>query len=109
MIQQILKRSQSGEVKEQYDSIQVATVDSFQGMEKDIIILSTSITQPGCFCSDPQRLNVALTRAKHHLIVIGFLGVLQRTSSVFDKIITKSHELPPNWYLDTDEELNETK
>lgn len=43
-----------------------------QGLEKDVIILSTTVMQPGDFASDAQRLNVALTRAKHHLIVVGY-------------------------------------
>ena len=41
-----------------------------QGLEKPIIILSTAVTCPGSFVGDAQRLNVALTRAKHHLILV---------------------------------------
>lgn len=41
---------------------QVATIDSFQGAEKEIIILATTITRAAHFAADPQRLNVALTR-----------------------------------------------
>lgn len=41
-----------------------------QGLEKPVIILSTAVTRPGNFVGDAQRLNVALTRAKHHLIVV---------------------------------------
>ncbi|GMH36180.1 hypothetical protein BSKO_04048 [Bryopsis sp. KO-2023] len=75
------------------DSVQVATVDSFQGMEKDIIILSTSITQPGPFCSDGQRLNVALTRGKNHMVLVGCLPALQRTSGVLNEFISNSHRM----------------
>jgi superfamily I DNA and/or RNA helicase len=32
-------------------SIQVATVDSFQGAECDVIILTTAVTRPGAFAS----------------------------------------------------------
>ncbi len=41
-----------------------------QGLEKPIIILSTAVTRVGGFVADPHRLNVAFTRAKHHLILV---------------------------------------
>lgn len=41
-----------------------------QGLEKPVIILSTAVTRPGSFVGDAQRLNVALTRARHHLILV---------------------------------------
>lgn len=51
----------------------VDTVDRYQGDEKDIIILSLSLTTeniPEIF-DDTRRINVALSRAKQKLIVIG--------------------------------------
>lgn len=48
-----------------------------QGMEKDVIILTTAITKPTAFAADSQRLNVALTRARHHLMLIGCDPALQ--------------------------------
>ncbi|KAF2886144.1 hypothetical protein ILUMI_20029 [Ignelater luminosus] len=51
--------------------ITVNTVDSFQGQEKDIIILSFVRESSNQFVSDEQRLNVALTRAMHALYIIG--------------------------------------
>jgi hypothetical protein len=50
--------------------VTVATVDSYQGLEKPVIILSTAVTRAGAFVADPHRLNVALTRAKNHLILV---------------------------------------
>ncbi len=53
-------------------NVKVHTLDSFQGKEADVIILSTvrTGTQIG-FWNDYRRLNVGLTRAKHILRVIG--------------------------------------
>ena len=52
--------------------IQVHTLDSFQGKEADVIILSTVRTGNNMgFWNDYRRLNVGLTRAKHILRVVG--------------------------------------
>lgn len=60
--------------KEQLQQIAVSTIDSFQGQEADIIIVSLVRSNPEGkigFLSDYRRMNVALTRAKSKLIVIG--------------------------------------
>ncbi|KAK0090685.1 hypothetical protein PV325_008022 [Microctonus aethiopoides] len=49
----------------------VNTVDSFQGQERDVIIMSCVRSSGIGFLSDRQRLCVALTRAKHTLIICG--------------------------------------
>lgn len=63
------------------NGLHVATVDSFQGHEKSFIIFScvrnNSDNKIG-FLRDKRRLNVALTRAKHGLIVVGNKNVLQK-------------------------------
>jgi hypothetical protein len=54
--------------------VAVSTVDSSQGSEADLIIISfvrTGKTKGVGFLSDNRRLNVALTRAKYKLICIG--------------------------------------
>jgi len=57
--------------------IEIGTVDSFQGREKDIIIFSITATNNLKFVANPNRLNVALTRAKKKLIVVGNLNSIK--------------------------------
>jgi len=68
--------------KEREDS--VATLDSFQGQERDIILYSftrSARKPPGAprigFMSELRRLNVAVTRCKKMLILIGDMDFLQ--------------------------------
>lgn len=55
------------------ESIEIDTVDSFQGREKDVVIFTVTATNiDGLrFVSNENRLNVAFTRPKYKLIVIG--------------------------------------
>jgi len=66
-------------MKRQKITLQVSTVDGFQGSEKDIIILSC--VRSNCndvgFLKDHRRVNVALTRAKHSLWILGNYRILQ--------------------------------
>merc|ERR1740124_881545 len=80
-IQHCLQRQKLGQVL-------VATVDSSQGCEADIIIVSfvrssknsTKRAHVG-FLADDRRLNVALTRAKYQMICIGNSDTLSRSGS----------------------------
>ena len=58
-------------------------------MEKEVVILSTTVTSGGGggFAADAQRLNVALTRAKRHLLLVGSADAMGRASHVFADIL----------------------
>lgn len=67
--------------------IDVGTVDGFQGREKDIIVFSSvrasNKSKEDCekssgigFVSHRQRLNVALTRAKYSMYIVGNIRAL---------------------------------
>ena len=75
------------------DDLDVSTVDKFQGRDKDVIILSTvrgriastslqekenEIVQVGELLRDWRRLNVAVTRARYKLIVVGYTRAMQQ-------------------------------
>lgn len=67
--------------KEKLNNIAVSTIDSFQGQEADVVILSlVRSNNEGKigFLSDYRRMNVALTRAKKKLIVIGDSATLAK-------------------------------
>lgn len=51
--------------------IYLYTVDKFQGQEADIVLLSFVKFSPYAHYHSPNRLNVALTRARHKLVLFG--------------------------------------
>lgn len=62
------------------DYIEINTVDAFQGREKDVIIFScvrSNKERALGFVSDFRRMNVAITRAKHCLFVVGNSATLK--------------------------------
>eukprot|EP00520_Triparma_pacifica_P017561 CAMPEP_0118669890 /NCGR_PEP_ID=MMETSP0785-20121206/21150_1 /TAXON_ID=91992 /ORGANISM="Bolidomonas pacifica, Strain CCMP 1866" /LENGTH=1092 /DNA_ID=CAMNT_0006564619 /DNA_START=185 /DNA_END=3460 /DNA_ORIENTATION=- len=77
-VQEYIRRSGSLP-QSQYEGVEIASVDSFQGREKDYIIMTCvrSSSSAGIgFLADPRRLNVAITRARLGLILIGNARVL---------------------------------
>ncbi len=67
-------RGQVGEIRRLAPSMSVVdTVDRFQGSDREIIMLSLTETETkgNVGFSDPRRLNVAITRAKKKLVIVG--------------------------------------
>lgn len=76
-IQEVLNKTPAVKQK-----VTVNTVDGFQGDEREIIILSCVCSGESIgFLNDPRRLNVAITRPKNTLIVLGNARTLEATHS----------------------------
>ncbi|KRW99001.1 P-loop containing nucleoside triphosphate hydrolase [Pseudocohnilembus persalinus] len=80
----------------------VDTVDGYQGMERDVIIISTVRSNTGGnlgFLKDPRRMNVALTRAKRGLIIVGNIETLSCEENWRDLINWgKANKILINYY-----------
>uniref|UniRef100_A0A673G9V3 DNA replication ATP-dependent helicase/nuclease n=1 Tax=Sinocyclocheilus rhinocerous TaxID=307959 RepID=A0A673G9V3_9TELE len=65
-----------------FKALEVNTVDKYQGRDKSIIIVSFVRSNPegnlGELLQDWRRLNVAITRAKHKLLMLGSAPTLRR-------------------------------
>jgi superfamily I DNA and/or RNA helicase len=115
-IQQYLKNSSSCNFK----NIDISTLDSFQGKEYDIIIFSFTrssnhrkapivnrrkkFTKVG-FLDDARRLNVAFSRAKKKLILIGNSSTLIDKKSHFDGLFNYTQLFNKLVELSKDEEI----
>lgn len=64
-----------------YNNDLVETIDRFQGSEEDIIILLLDYNDINDINSCRLRVNVAITRAKHKLIIVGDLNEFYENSS----------------------------
>lgn len=71
--------------------VTVSSVDAFQGREADVVVLSTVRCNPrGAvgFVADPRRLNVAITRPRRGLVVVGSPATLAAGSPDWKGYIT---------------------
>ena len=75
---------------EKYENLRIESVDGFQGMEKEYIIISTvrsNVSGNIGFLSSTKRLNVALTRAKKGVIILGNAECLARKAGILRDLI----------------------
>ena len=80
-----------------FQKVSVGTVDSTQGCEADLVILSfVKGSDSAGFLKDDRRINVALTRARHQLICVGnvqAMGYLkERGTSTLQWMSFDAHE-----------------
>lgn len=83
-------------LREHADRITVNTIDSFQGQERDIVYIGMTRSNADSrigFLSDTRRMNVAMTRARKKLVVIGDSATLSRVQFYADFIAyAEQHE-----------------
>ncbi|KDO57816.1 hypothetical protein CISIN_1g000038mg [Citrus sinensis] len=89
-------------------AVKVTSIDGFQGGEEDIIIISTVRSNNGGsigFISDPKRANVALTRARHCLWILGNERTLTRNNSVWKALVLDAKARKCFFNADDDKDL----
>jgi DNA replication ATP-dependent helicase Dna2 len=79
--------------------LEMCTIDRFQGRDKSVIIISlvrsNSEGKVGRLLQDFRRLNVAFSRAKKKMIIVGSFTTLHRGSNVLRPVLDSMHER--NW------------
>ncbi|CAA7020232.1 unnamed protein product [Microthlaspi erraticum] len=89
-------------------SVSVRSVDGFQGGEEDIIIISTVRSNRNGiigFLSNQQRTNVALTRARYCLWILGNEATLTKKKSVWRQLVNDAKSRKCFYYAEEDESL----
>ena len=109
-------KGQVGEVSRRlgvYDRerVRIGTVHSFQGGEYDVVVLSL-VAGPemrrgtlGWIDGDPSLWNVAITRARSHLIVVGTAGLWRRRGGVAAALLDAAGDHVPTAENDKRDEL----
>lgn len=70
--------------------IMIASIDAFQGREKDFLVMScvrSNEQNKIGFLNDARRMNVALTRAKYGLILVGDVNCLYQSDPLWKEYI----------------------
>jgi superfamily I DNA and/or RNA helicase len=81
MLQGVFKTKKTRYFEKGNISLRLCTVDRFQGNEADMVIISLVRNTGVGFLDSPNRLNVALTRARQQLIVVGDHGYFLNTKN----------------------------
>ncbi|KIV97470.1 hypothetical protein PV10_01221 [Exophiala mesophila] len=96
----------SGLLKEKYPEIELGSVDGFQGREKEAVVVSlvrSNADKEVGFLGEKRRLNVAMTRPKRHLCIIGDSETVSRGSAYLKRWIKFLEEEADLRYPNVDE------
>lgn len=84
------------------EQLEAHTADKYQGRDKDAIVLSCVRSNErdvvGDLLKDWRRVNVAITRAKKKLIILGSRGTLSRGDALLGKLVALCEER--GWVVD---------
>ena len=79
------------------DGLEISTIDKYQGRDKDVIIVSfvrsNNKGKVGRLLEDKRRINVAITRSKHKLILVGSFSTLRQGSATMKGILDEIRQL----------------
>lgn len=96
----------SGPLKAEFPGIELGSVDGFQGREKEAVVVtlvrSNEKGEVG-FLGEKRRLNVAMTRPKRHLCVIGDSETVRKGSGFLKRWMEHLEENADLRYLDVAE------
>jgi len=100
MLREVTKdnRKTRFEVPDVHIELRCGTVDRFQGREADLVLLSMRNTRRVGFLDSPNRLNVAVTRARQQLVVFGnadYFGKRCRVAEL-QELVTKTYVIGDN-------------
>ena len=73
-----------------FDDLKIESVDGFQGMEKEYIIISavrSNLSGKIGFLRSPKRLNVSLTRARKGVIILGNAECLSKRNGIWRDLL----------------------
>ncbi|XP_065075593.1 uncharacterized protein Setx isoform X2 [Ochlerotatus camptorhynchus] len=86
--------------------VSVLSIDSVQGQEYDVVIISLARTIGTGFLGNPQRLNVALTRARKCLVMCGNFYDL-RDANVWSELLKDAEERQLLYHIEDDDEYDD--
>ena len=73
--------------------IELRTVDSVQGHESDLVFISLANNRHTTFLDNPNRINVAVTRARYQCVIVGNKRVMKKARSTLKDLAmhTRDH------------------
>ncbi|KAI8920581.1 P-loop containing nucleoside triphosphate hydrolase protein [Entophlyctis helioformis] len=76
-------------LRDTYPDLEIGSVDGFQGREKDAVVISLVRSNPDGdvgFLADRRRLNVAITRPRRHLCIVGNAECVRKGSAFLARL-----------------------